>query len=206
MRPDIAYSVQALSQHNMNPSLTHFLAAKRLVQYLIATKSYSLHFGGMRRHEALMGYSDADWVSEPDRISLSGYLWTYAGGLISWGSRKQRTIACSSTEGEYMAVSLCIQEGLWLKSLFSQLFVPVALPFLIKCDNKGTIFLADGQGASTRSKHIDIKYHFIREHTAKKVFDIIYVPTADQTADIFTKPLGRNLHEKHVKALTLASR
>jgi hypothetical protein len=105
-----------------------------------------------------------------------------------------------------MVVSLCIQEGLWLKSLFSQLFVPVALPFLIKCNNKGTIFLADGQGASTCSKHIDIKYHFICEHTVKKVFDIIYVSTADQTADIFTKPLGRNLHEKHVKALTLASR
>ena len=204
-RPDISYSVQALSQHNMNPSLTHLLAAKRLIRYLIATKSYSLCFGGDRRHEPLMGYSDADWANEPDRISLSGYLWTYAGGLISWCSRKQRTIACSSTEGEYMAVSLCVQEGLWLKSLFTQLCIPLHLPFLIKCDNKGTIFLADGQGASTRSKHIDIKYHFIREHTSKKTFDIIYVPTADQTADIFTKPLGRTLHEKHVKSLALAS-
>jgi len=105
-----------------------------------------------------------------------------------------------------MAVTLCIQEGLWLRSLFTHLHVPINLPFVIKCDNKGTIFLADGQGASTRSKHIDIKYHFIREHTAKKVFDIIYVPTADQTADIFTKPLGCTLHERHVKSLTLASR
>ena len=203
--PDIKYSVQALSQHNIKPTITHFLAAKRVIRYLIATKDYSLHYGGNRRHEPLVGYSDADWANEPDRISISGYVWTFAGGLISWGSRKQRTVACSSTEGEYMAVALCIQEGLWIKSLFSHLRISTPLPFVIKCDNKGAIFLADGQGASTRSKHIDIKYHFVREQTIKKVFDIVYIPTADQTADIFTKPLGRTLHERHVTSLDLVS-
>jgi hypothetical protein len=132
--------------------------------------------------------------------------WEYAGGLVSWSSRKQRTIALSSTQAEYMAVTNCVQEGLWLKTMFTTLNMECPIPIDIRGNNNGTICLADGQGVSTRSKHINVKYHFIREHTASKTFTLRYIPTAENTADIFTKPLGRVLHEQMLKKLHLVSR
>jgi hypothetical protein len=206
-RPDISYAVNSLAQHNSNPSLAHFAAAKRLLRYISGTQNLRLHYGGARVNEGLHAYCDADWASSPvDRLSISGYVWFFAGGVIAHVSKKQTTHALSSTEAEYMAVTHVIQEGLWLKSLLVQLHVPLAFPILIYMDNTGAISLSTEARNHIRSKHIDVRYLFIREHIEEGTFLLKWVPSHMNTADIFTKALARPLFEKHLPGLRLASR
>jgi hypothetical protein len=206
-RPDISYAVNSLAQHNSNPSLAHFAAAKRLLRYLSGTHNLRLHYGGDRIDEGLHAYCDADWASSPvDRISISGYVWFYAGRIISHVSKKQTTHALSSTEAEYMAVTHAIQEGLWVKSLLLELHVPLLFPLTIHMDNTGAIALSTEARNHIRSKHIDVRYHFIREHIKKGTFLLAWLPSHRNTADILTKALPRPLFEKHLPGLHLVAR
>lgn len=205
-RPDITYAVQTLSQFNSNPLPHHLLAAKHVLRYLKGTRDLCLHYGGARADEGLYAFTDANWATSPeDRISISGFVWFFAGGPIIWVSRKQKTVALSSTESEYMALALTIQEGLWLRMIFRDIDIPLHLPLSVRCDNQGAIFLSSESSNHSRAKHIDIKYHFIREYVDKGIFEAVFVPTAKQTADIFTKPLARILHSRHVAGLSLVS-
>jgi hypothetical protein len=204
--PDISYAVNSLAQHNSNPSLAHFAAAKRLLHYISGTQNLQLHYGGARVNEGLHAYCNADWASSPvDHLSISGYVWFFTGGFIAHVSKKQTTHALSSTKAEYMAVTHVIQEGLWLKSLLVQLHVPLAFPILIYMDNTGAISLSTEARNHIHSKHIDICYLFIREHIKEGTFLLKWVPSHMNTADIFTKALAQPLFEKHLPGLRLAS-
>ena len=121
----------------------------------------------------LHAYADASWANEVGCCSVTGYVWFYAGRLISHVSKKQATVALSSMEAEYMAVTHVIQEGLWLKSLFAKLSIPSSTPINIFLDNTGAIALSAAAKFYQHTKHIDIRYHFVCEHVDDSTFHLI---------------------------------
>jgi hypothetical protein len=142
-------------------------------------------------------YSDADWASDKtDRKSVSGFVVMFYGGPISWGSKKQRSVATSSCESEYMALAMCTKQGQWIAQIFRDLELGKYIgknPDTVQMlgDNQGSLALVKNPHLHERSKHIDISYHFIRDLHERRRLDIAYIPTKDMTADGMTKPLQR---------------
>jgi hypothetical protein len=206
-RPDISFAVNSLAQHNANPMPSHFAAAKRLLRYIAGTINLRMSYGGERAGEGLHAYCDADWAGNPeDRLSISGYAWFYAGGIIAHASKKQSMQALSSTEVEYMAITHTIQDGLWLCSMFGELHITLPSPIVIHIDNTGAISLSKEAKNHIRFKHIDVRYHFIRRHIERGTFLPRWLPSHRNTADILMKPLPRPLFLKHVIGLQLVPR
>ena len=188
-RPDIAYAVIKLSQYSANPSKDHLSKGIHIIRYLIHTRNYKIVFDG-NSLEGFLAHSDSDWASDPDdRRSHTGMLVQLANGPISWVSHKQKTVALSSTEAEYMALSDSCRQLIWLKSLFAEIGCDIeSLPLL--GDNQGSEFLASNPIQERRTKHIDIRYHYIREKIESGDVQLYYVPSNDNVADIFTKNLA----------------
>ena len=192
-RPDLAQALGSINQFASNPSKEHWTAAKRILRYIKGTIDHGILYDGSKEGDVqLKGYVDADWGSNPNgRKSQSGYTFFLCGGIISWASKKQPIIALSSTEAEYIAASLALQEALWLRSLLSQLGYPQEQPTQVNEDNQGVIALCKNPKYHSRTKHIDIKYHFIREKIRSSEIVLKYCSTEDMIADAFTKPLGK---------------
>ena len=141
----------------------------------------------------MYGYSDSDWAgSKVDRRSTTGYYFSMntEGPPISWKSKKQHTIALSSCEAEYMALAASSQEGMYLKMLFSDWLQLECTP-VIHADNQGAIALVKNNMVQSRSKHIDIRYHYIRDNYQKGLLDIIYISTDNNISDLMTKPISK---------------
>lgn len=192
-RPDIAYSVGTLARFISSPNLTHWQAAKGVVRYLASTTNRGITFRGSDL--TLTGYCDADYAGDTDtRKSTTGYVFTFNGGAISWTSKRQPTVAVSTTEAEYMSAASAVKEGLWLRKLFDSL--DIKLPTVdITCDNQSAIKLLKNPIFSVRSKHIDVAHHFARERVQSKEVTFHYVSTTDMAADMFTKVLPVSKHE-----------
>ena len=212
-RPDIAFAAMWLGQFSSKPSRTNFLAAKHVLRYLAGTPSLCLSFGSstllpsaLQGYMKVFGCADADWASDSrDRRSISGYCFFFNGSLVSWSSVKQRVIALSSTEAEYYAMTHALKEGIWMRLFLSLLNLPVPKPFSLFCDNQATISLLSSESISSRSKHIDIKHHFIRSHVLDGTFSTTWLSTSDMPADIFTKQLPLPVFIKHRNSLGLFS-
>lgn len=210
-RPDIAYAAMALGQYNAAPTRAHLLAAKGVLRYLQGTMDYGIEYTAPTNPNVPdtvvpfthgCALSDADWASdETDRKSISGYCFFYHGNLVSWSASKQKVVASSSTEAEYYALSYALREAIWIRLFLTDMRFPVPKPFPLLCDNKSTLNIANSDANSSRTKHIDVRYHFIREKIHDGTFDTTWIPTADMTADIFTKPLAFPLFAKHRAAL-----
>ncbi|TID30419.1 hypothetical protein CANINC_000997 [Pichia inconspicua] len=148
----------------------------------------------------LIGYCDSDWAQDKiDRKSVTGYTFMLSNGAITWKSTKQQTVAQSSSEAEYMALGEAVKETLWLKQLLTQIGMKFQKPVVINEDNQGAIALASHPSNHGRTKHIDIKYHFIRDHVAKKDCVINSIRTDEMVADVLTKNLGKIKFNKFVK-------
>jgi len=171
----------------------HMTAAKRVLRFLQATRDHGIKFhGGTDTKPELVGYCDADWGSDKDtRRSTTGYLFMLSGGSISWSSKLQPTVALSSTEAEYMAVSSAAQEAIFLRRLLDDLGFPQSGPTTIFEDNQGCIYLSENSGLQQRTKHIDLRYYFIRERIENGEVKLVYIRTDKQLADLLTKPLLR---------------
>ena len=195
-RPDLAHALGTVNQFCSNPG-EHWKAAKRILRYIKGTIDYRITFDGNKvTNVKLKGYVDADWGSNPNgRKSQSGYLFTVCG-VISWASKKQSVVALSSTEAEYIAASLASQEAVWLRSLLGDISFVQKEPTVIKEDNQGTIALSRNPEYHPRTKHIDIKYHFIRDKVEKKELVLEYYPTEQMLADLLTKQLGKTLFQR----------
>lgn len=140
--------------------------------------------------QPLMGYADADWANDSfDRKSVSGYIFKVFGNVVSWSSRKQSAVALSSTEAEYVAVSECACEAIWLRNLLKELRIDCGGPTVLFEDNQSSIRIAESSKDNKRMKHVDTKYHFIRQTVLDGVTKIEYLRSEDQLADIMTKPL-----------------
>ncbi len=173
-----------------------------MLRYLKGTHDLILTFGNSI--EGLSGYTDADWASQAHRHSISSYAFLYNGGAISWRSNKQPIIALTSTEAEYIATSDSSQELIWLRSLLSELSFPITRPTLLCCDNKSALDLAANPDMfHARTKHIDIRYHFIRELVANRTVVLEYCPTNEMAADLLTKALPRPRSNAHAFTLGL---
>ena len=194
-RPDIANAIAIVSKYNATPTEAHMTAVKRILRYLKGTISFSLKYTATG--QKMKGYTDADWANDLDnRHSTSGNVFLMAGGAISWLSQKQTTVALSTSEAEYMALGSATQEAIWLRRLLSDLNVDIQDPTEIKEDNQGTIAMSKNPVGYKRTKHIDIKYHFVREAVQEESIHVTYCPTNDMLADILTKPLPKSRFEK----------
>jgi len=178
-RPDIAFAVGALSRFLSNPGRRHWAEAKHVLSYLKGTSNYAICYStngsairnvfgylrgiGMRPTEdSFEGFSNSDWAGCVDtRRSTSGFVWIMGGGAICWRSKLQTIVTLSSTEAEYVGTTPAVQEVIWLRDLLRELGIIDDSPSLLNMDNRGVIALTRGAGDSNRTKHIDIRYHFI---------------------------------------------
>ncbi len=188
-RPDIAFAVGQVSQYCQNPGKGHWNAVKRIIAYLAGTPNYGICFK-KENCKMILGYSDADFARDLDnRRSTTGYIFLHCGGPIVWASKRQRTTALSTTEAEYVAGCESAKEAVWINRLLKEIGKEDSLPVPLLCDNQSAIRLAKNPEFHQRTKHVDIKYHFIREQYENGVIDLQYVGTENQLADILTKPL-----------------
>src|ERR1700759_3261525 len=200
-RPDALCTTGILTQFVQNPGLAHWKALKRLIRYLYTTRDMWLTFGGL--DAILEGYSDADWGSQTHHHSISGYAFLMGNGAVTWSSKKQGVVALSSTEAEYIAQTHAAKELIWLRTFLGEVSSKFTQPTTLHCDNQGAIALSKDNKFHARTKHIDIRYHFIREAVENNKIHMSYISTDENVADIFTKPLARPKFEKFAKMLGL---
>lgn len=202
-RPDIAHIASVLSRFYSNPQKKHWIAAKRVVRYLKGTIDCNITYEKDGRE--IQTYVDSDWAGDvSDRRSCSGYVTILAGGPVSWGAKKQKSVALSTMEAEYMALSEAIKELIFIKRQlrFMQFNEYVKDLTIVNCDNQSAILMSKNPVFHNHSKHVDIRYHYSREQIEGNV-EIIYLRSEDMIADILTKALSKSKHENCVKLLNL---
>ena len=206
-RPDLAFVVHKLSQHCQSPSMKHWSGVKRVLRYLQHTKTMRLRYSVSNNSVCeLFGYADADYAGDSaDRKSTMGYAYLLHGGAITWSTRKQQSVATSTTEAEYMGLCNAAKEAVWLRNLLASLGFEeyAAQGTLIYGDNQGSLRLVANPEMHARSKHIDVQYHYVRELAEQGMIKVEYIPTAEMAADCLTKPLKRQLHERNMELLGL---
>lgn len=192
-RPDLAYSVGYVSRFMEKPTTEHWAAVKHVLRYISGTIDTGCWFARKGTEElSLIGFSDSDMAGDlDDRKSTTGVLYMLGKSLISWQSQKQKVVALSSCEAEYIAATTAACQGIWLTRLLAELIGEEPGQTVMKVDNKSAINLCKNPVLHEQSKHIDTRYHFIRECVEKKQIAVEYVRSEDQLADILRKPVGR---------------
>jgi hypothetical protein len=194
-RPDIMLFVCMCARLQADPKEVHLRAVKRIMRYLVYTPKFVLWYPKGSTFD-LIGYSDTDWEGcKIDRKSTSGTCQFLGRSLVSWASKKQNSIALSTTEAEYIAAGHCCAQLLWMRQILRDYGYKLSkVPLL--CDNESAIRMADNPVKHSRTKHINIRYHFLRDHQQRGDIEIAYVSTKEQLADIFTKPLYEKTFSK----------
>lgn len=196
-RPDLCVAVSILSRFQDSANNTLLVALKRVLRYIKHTINYKLVY--KCDDGKLLGFCDADWGGDlRDRKSTTGYCFIFSNCLISWCSKRQSTVSISSTEAEYVAMSMASSEACWLINLLNDFNIPNVSPVTILCDNQSAIMVANTNTVK-RLKHIDIKYHYIRELILLGKINVKYVSTTEQVADMYTKPLNREMLLKFIE-------
>ena len=202
-RPDIAQAVGAVSKFNSMPTEAHLTAVKRILRYLKGTMNLALKYQ-QSENGMLIGYSDADWANDPDdRHSTTGNLFMMSGAAVSWLSKKQSTVALSTSEAEYIALSTATQEAVWFRRLLCDLGISTDEPTILMEDNQGAIAIAKTSSHHARTKHIDIRYHYVREAIQERCIELKYCSSHDMIADVLTKPLSGEQFKRLRQAMGL---
>lgn len=213
-RPDLAFTLSRLSKFTSKPGIKHATALKRVFRYLRGTKDMGISFlaPNMTSNSRLYGYSDSDFAADLNsRRSTSGFVFLLNGGPISWKSKQQSLVTSSTHDAEYVGLAIASREIIWLRKVilvllphYTELHMPANTLY---CDNQGSIATANqpSYSISGRSKHIDVRFHIIRDAAANGLIRLEYLRTSDMTADILTKSLSKELHLRHVKGLGLFS-
>lgn len=203
-RPDIAFAVGMVSRFMESPKEMHWTAVKRILRYLKGTKSIGVRFDPSVGLD-FKGFSDADWAGDvTDRKSTSGFVFQLVGGPISWGSKKQSSVSLSTSEAEYVALSLAIQEAKWVYRLLCEVLAATGAPLpklVVFEDNQSCIKMTKNPVNHGRAKHIDIKFHHIRDEVKSGEVEVEYCPTAAMLADLLTKGLPGPRHQDLTHAL-----
>ena len=210
-RPDIAYAVNRLAAYTANPSFEHYGAAKRLLRYVKGTRNFGITYHtngtqhvGPKDSNFFYGFSDAAFANADDKKSISGYVFLSSGGAITWGSKKQATIALSSTEAEYVTLSEAAREAMWLRHLYGELGFIQKEPILLLGDNDGSISMAKNPQFHKRTKHVELRWQWVRDLTNDGLINIVDCRDPQQTADILTKQIPRPKFSRHVNELGLS--
>jgi hypothetical protein len=190
-RPDISFAVGLVSRYSEKHDQTHWNAVRRIISYLKGTQLFGICYDGSTTETALSAYSDADHAGCLDsRKSTTGSVFLLYGGPIAWKSRRQRCVSKSTTVSEYIAVSETASDAVWIRRILPDLIPGWGQPPVkIFCDNQAAILLTSHQHQQQSTKMVDIHYHYIREQQKKKEITLEYMKSADQLADILTKPL-----------------
>ncbi|GKB55680.1 retrotransposon protein, putative, ty1-copia subclass [Tanacetum coccineum] len=194
-RPDIAYAVSVVSRYLANPGKNHWEAVKWILKYLRGTVNVGLVYGTHRgNHVDVTGFVDSDYAKDPDKgRSITGYAFLVQGCVVSWKATLQHVVALSTTEAEYMALTEAVKEAIWLRGLLEELGVELNT-VAVNCDNQGAIHLSRNHVFHERTKHINVRYHFIREVLEAKTVKVLKVGTEHNAADALTKVVpGRKL-------------
>ncbi|KAK6160246.1 hypothetical protein DH2020_003627 [Rehmannia glutinosa] len=194
-RPDITFAIGVCARFQSAPKESHMTAAKRILRYLKGCQEVGLWYpkeGGFK----LIGYSDSDYAGCRGYMkSTSGTCQMLGNKLVSWFNKKQNLIATSTAEAEYIAAGSCCAQVLWMRQQLRDYDVEEKeIP--IMCDKTSAIAITQNPVLHSRTKHIDVRYHFIRDHVEKKDITLEYISTDKQLADIFTKPLCESRFEE----------
>uniref|UniRef100_A0A5S6QU80 Reverse transcriptase Ty1/copia-type domain-containing protein n=1 Tax=Trichuris muris TaxID=70415 RepID=A0A5S6QU80_TRIMR len=207
-RPDISFETSKVSQFAENPGLPHWKAVKRIFRYLKGIQDMKLffcpwmssceaHYGKTSDGFQLKAFCDSDWAGDvEDRRSTSGYVLTLYNGPVAWSTRVQTAVAQSTVESEYIAMSEVTKEVKWLRQLLSDLGRGQSNATSIYSDNQKAICLAKNPQFHRRTKHIDVRYHFVRAEQENNTICIHYTPSENQPADMLTKGLPSCRHEE----------
>lgn len=191
-RPDLSYAVNLVSKYTNNHNENHWQAVKRIFRYLVGTVNVGIEYKYSGSLSKLIGFSDADFAGDVDiQRSTTGYAFSFANGLVSWSSQRQKLVTLSTTEAEYVAVASAAKEAIWLRNLLNDLGYRQKNATVILIDNQSTIRLVKNPEFHKRTKHIDIKFHYIREKVESGDICVQYTPTDSQRADMFTKALPK---------------
>ena len=202
-RPDLSFSVSLLARFQANPGSDHWNALMHVIGYIKNTLDYGLTYS---RDSDLTptAFVDADYGGCRDtRRSTSGYVFMMAGGAVTWSSKRQASVALSTVEAEYVAMSRCAQQMVWMQSWLDEVEIEHSLPGLIKGDNRGAIALTKNTRDHGKVKHINIRHHYIRELLESNTIAVEQVPSENNLADLFTKPLPRDHHHRLLAALDI---
>jgi len=188
-RPDISYAIQFLSQFLRAPTTDHYNAAQRILRYIKSAPGKGMFFPNNSSLQ-LKGFSDSDWATYPQtRRSVTGFCVFVGSSLICWKSKKQSTVSRSSSEAEYRALAALTCEIQWLKYLLDDFSITTQPLAGVYCDNQSARHIASNPSFHERTKHIEIDCHIVREKLQAKLFQLLPIPSSQQPADIFTKPL-----------------
>lgn len=193
-RPDISCSVNMLSQFNQDPRKQHWNSALKVVRYLKTTINHKLQY--RKTGQPLTGYVDANWAQDVnDRRSQSGFYFKFAGAAISWESRKQKVVAMSSAEAEYIALTEAAKEASYFNYILQELALNSNKAINVFSDSQSAQHMAKFGSHHSRTKHIHYKYHFIKDAVENGILNILYMQTSDMPADFLTKPVPKPKHE-----------
>ena len=195
-RPDLVYSVSLISRYMSRPTELHLQAAKRILRYLKGTFDYGIMYKRMSTND-LIAYTDSDYAGDlNDRKSTSGYVFLLSSGAVSWLSKKQPIVTLSTTEAEFVAAAGCASQVVWMRRVLDQLGHLQGRSTIVMCDNSSTIKLSKNPVMHGRSKHIDVRFHFLRELANDGVIELLHCGSEDQIADVMTKPLKLDSFQK----------
>lgn len=195
-RPDLTYVVCLLSRYMANPTELHILAAKRVLRYLKGKVELGVFYNRVDVEE-LVAYTDSDYAGDiDDRNSTSGYVFLLSGGAISWASKKQHVVTLSTTGAGFVEASSCACQCVWMRRVLEKIGLSQSKCTVIMCDNSLTIKLSKNPAMHDRSKHIDVRFHFLRDLTKKEVVKLVHSSTSNQVVDIMTKPLKFDVFQK----------
>jgi len=195
-RPDLLFAVNLLSRFAANPGRAHWEAIKHTMAYVKGTTGY-----GITYHRGLslqpVGFTDSDFANDKDtRCSTDGHVFYVGGGPVSWSTKCQETVATSTTEAKYMAVSRAVQQAIWLSLFFEEASLPQQQPITLFIDNNRAIDMTKTYRGHKRAKHIDVRHHFMKEKIEKGEFTPVYIPSEDNVADLLTKTTSKRDHEE----------
>ena len=202
-RPDLSFAVSLLSRFQADPGIEHWKSLLHVIGYIKNTMDYGLTYS---RDSDLtpLAYVDADYGGCRDtRRSTSGYVFMMAGGPVTWSSKRQATVALSTVEAEYVAMSRCAQQMVWMQTWLDEVEITHTIPGVIKGDSRGAITLSKTTRDHGKVKHIDIRHHYLRELVKSGLIVFEQVPSADNLADLFTKPLARDHHHRFLVGLNI---
>jgi hypothetical protein len=189
-RPDLSYAVGVAARYMAKPEELHWKMVKRILRYLQGTQGLGLVLDGSKGMD-ISCYADANWAGDvATRRSTTGFLVKIGNCPVSWSSKRQTTVALSTTEAEYMSVSAATQEVVWIRNLLEELGLKPTGPTTVYQDNQGAIAMSKNPVQHGRTKHIDIRHHYVRDCVELKKIRLEYISTKKMIADVFTKPLA----------------
>jgi hypothetical protein len=199
-RPEISNAVRVLTKVADGATSGHWKAMLRTIKYVLDTEDYGLKLKPNKQRGLfyLEGISDSEYAGDKDtRVSVYGYQLYFCGAPISWKSKSGKSVTLSSTEAEYFATSEVAKEAIFAKQVIESMGIKLEFPIEVKVDNTGAIYIANNYSIGQRTKHIDVRAHFVREYIEDGILKVVFVRTDDNDADIYTKNTSEELFIKH---------